>query len=103
MPVKISMGRPALIGDLSVLTFGTFRVCETISVGGTSTIVAQAGEIAVLVSNESGSVDAAHGPTPDADATVATALTSAGYGVPPGVPYPVALQAGDRISIKTFA
>lgn len=103
MPVKISMGKPSLVGNLSVLAFGQFRVSETVSVGGTTTITAQQGEIALLVSTESGTVNASHGVTPDAAATAATAATSAGYGVPPGVPYPVALQPGDKINIKVFA
>jgi hypothetical protein len=102
MPVKVSMGKPTLVGNLAVLAFGQFRVSETIAVGATTTIVAQAGEIAVLLSTEASAVNAAHGPVPDAAATTATSATSAGYGLPPGTPYPVALQAGDKISVKVF-
>jgi len=102
MTVKISFIKPGGLGSINAVGIGACRVCETITIPGTTTASLQAGEIAVLVSTESGPCVAAHGTTPDAAATDATAATSAGYGVPEGTAFPVAGNVGDKFNIKAF-
>lgn len=102
MPVKVSFMRPAFVGSISTLVQGACRLSETVTVPGTTAASAQDGEFIVLFSTESVGVVAAHGSTPDAAATVATALTSAGYGVGPLVDKPVQAQTGDKVNIKVF-
>lgn len=103
MPVKVSFGPPGQMGSVDAVSIGNMRITETIAVGATTTASALPGEIAVMISTEAGPVNAAHGATPNASATTRTAVTSASYGLPVGVLTPVAVQAGDRIAIATFA
>ena len=101
MAVKVSFMRPGHMGPIEI-AIGQCRVCETITVPGTTTNVALDREIVVMVSNETNVVVAAHGLTPDAAATVETDQTTAGYGVPSGVHFPVALKTGNKVNIKAF-
>ena len=102
MPVKVSFMRPGLLGTIEAVTIGACRVCETITVPGTTTATAQAGEFVYLVSTEATAVVCAHGTTPDAAAVASTAATSAGYGLQPSDSVAVVLAAGDKVNIKAF-
>ena len=103
MPVKVSFMKPGGLGSINAIGVGDCRVCETITVPGTTTAALEAGEIVVLCSTEAATVVAAHGATPDAAATARTNATSAGYSVPIGINMPIAAKVGDKISIKTFS
>ena len=102
MPVKVSFMRPGPMGSVNAVAIGACRICETITVPGSTTASAQEGEIVLLVSSESTAVVVAHGTTPDAAATAQTAATSAGYGLSSDSYMPVAVKTGDKISIKAF-
>ena len=102
MSVKVSFMKPAGLGSVNAVGFGDCRVCETVTVPGSTTATAEAGEIVLLVSTEADVVVAAHGATPDAAATARTAATTAGYAVPPLMVIPIAARAGDKINIKAF-
>lgn len=102
MAVKVSFMKPGGLGSVHAVGMGACRICETITVPGSTMASLRDGEIAVLVSTETGSVVAAHGTSPDAAATDATAATSAGYGVPTAMAVAIAGMVGDRINIKAF-
>lgn len=102
MPVKVSFMRPGTLGSVDAVAVGSCRICETITVPGSTTAAAQPGEIVVLVSTEGTPVVCAHGTTPDAAATAQTAATTAGYGVTSDSMVAIAVQSGDRINIKAF-
>lgn len=102
MTVKVSFIKPGGLGSVNVIGIGACRICETVTVPGSTSASIQDGEIAVLMSTESAACVAAHGTTPDAAATAATAATSAGYGVPVGVAFPIAGKVGDKINLKAF-
>lgn len=103
MPVKVSFMQPGTLGSVDAVAVGACRICETLTLPGSTTAAALPGEIVILVSTETGACIAAHGTTPSAVATAATAATSAGYGVPTGVAFAVAVRAGDRINVAAFA
>lgn len=103
MPVKVSFMRPGTLGAVDAIGVGACRVCETLTLPGTTTAAALPGEIVLMVSTETGACIAAHGSTPSAVATTATAATSAGYGIPTGVAIAVAVQGGDKINVQAFA
>lgn len=100
MAVIVTLTRPGGLGSISAVGMGRARAMEVVSVPGTTTISLQEGEMAVLMSTETDVVLAAIGSTPDAQATTATGVTSAGFAIAPGIPYPVALQAGDKLNFK---
>ena len=102
MPVKISFIKPGGLGSIHAIGIGDCRVCETITVPGSTTASLQAGEIIHMVSTETGAVVAAHGSTPDAAATATTGATTAGYGIPTGVSVVVAARVGDKVNVKAF-
>lgn len=105
MPVKVSFIKPRLMGSIHAWSPGDCRASETVAIvagTGTSTLAAEAGEVAWLVSTEIVSVVAAHGATPDAATTTQTPATTAGYGLPLGAVVSVAVKAGDRFNFKTF-
>lgn len=102
MPVKVSFMKPGGLGSINAIGVGDCRVCETITVPGTTTAALEDGEIVVLCSTEAATVVAAHGTTPDAAAIARTSATSAGYSVPAGVNVPVSAKVGDKINIKAF-
>jgi len=56
----------------------------------------------LVFSTEASAVVVAHGTTPNAAATSQTPLTTAGYGVGPQSPMPIAMSAGDRINVQAF-
>lgn len=103
MPVKVSFIRPGQLGSVGAVGIGACRLSETLTLPGTTTAGALDGEIVLLVSTETGACIAAHGATPNAAATGATAATSAGYGLPTGIAVAVAVRAGDRINVQAFA
>lgn len=102
MAVKVSFVKPAGIGSIDAPAIGSVRVCETITVPGSTTAALQEGEIFILCSTEAAVCVAAHGTTPDAAAVAKTAATSAGYALPIGENVPVVGAVGDKINIKAF-
>lgn len=75
---------------------------ENITPPGTTTNTVNEGEMVVIGNAETSMVAVAFGATPDADATVATRLTSAGLPVPAGaVSYPISPAIGDKVNVKT--
>lgn len=102
MPVKVSFMRPGTMGSVNAVAIGTCRVCETITVPGTTTATALPGEIAYLVNTEAAAVVVANGTAPDAAATAATAATSEGFGVSVGNDVALVLNGGDKVNIKAF-
>ena len=77
------------------------RVKEVVTVPGTTTATAQAGEIIVVGNGEASMVAVAIGTTPDAAAVAETAATTAGYPVGAGqVSDPFMPAAGAKVNIK---
>lgn len=103
MAVLVSFITPRGIGAISAPGVGDCRVCENITVPGTTTATALPGEMVLISSGEAALVRAAHGTAPDAAAADRTSATSAGYPVPPGILVPVVPKAGDKISIKALS
>lgn len=103
MAIKVTMMKPAGLGSVAVLGAGFARVCETIAVGGTTTIAAQDGEFALVASTETIAVIAAQGSTPVATAIAATATTYAGQTIQPNETVPFAMRVGDKIAVAAFA
>lgn len=103
MAVIVTFTRPGGLGSISSVGMGRARAMESVSVPGTTTIATQEGEMAIVVSTETDVILGAIGSTPDAQATAATDVTSAGFAISPGVPYPVALQTGEKLNFKALA
>lgn len=103
MAVIVSFMRPGGLGSIHAVGVGRVRVRESLSLNGTTTASAVEGEMALLCSTEEGVVLAAFGTTPDAAATAATGVTTAGFSVPPGTWVPVALPVGAKINVKAIA
>lgn len=81
------------------------RKKEVLTVPSTSTITANAGEIAIILNTETSGILAAYGSTPDAQAATETTATSAGIGVASGLESaPLGpLAQGDKVDVKTIA
>lgn len=102
MAVKLSFMKPSWAGSVGVMGYGKCRLCETITVPGSSTAAALDGEIILVTSTEAAAVVIATGTTPDAAATAATAATTAGMGLEPLSTQIVVVNTGDKINIKAF-
>lgn len=102
MAVIVSFFKPSGIGSAGAPTIGGCRVMESITVPGTTTATVQDGELVVIGNGESSMVLAAHGTTPDAQATAETSATTAGYPVGAGQLFPTAPKVGDKINIKAL-
>lgn len=80
------------------------RVRETVALSSTTSAAAQDGEFAVVGNTESSMILVARGTTPDAAATAATSDTTAGFPLAAGqVSDPIAMAAGDKISVKAIS
>lgn len=92
-------------GGAGSASAGRIRKKEVLSVPSTSTITAEAGEVAIVLNTEATGILVAFGSTPDAVATTETAATSAGLGVPSGLESALLgpLAIGDKISVKAIA
>jgi len=101
MTVTVSFVTPAINGSGPGVGIGRVRVKEVVTIPGTTTATALAGEF-VLVGNGEATMSAvAFGSTPDAAATAETAATSAGYPVGAGqVSDPFIVKLGDKVNIK---
>lgn len=94
----------AVSGGAGAATVGKIRKKEVLTVPSTSTITAEAGEVALILNTETTGILVAFGSTPDAQATTQTTATSAGMGVAAGLEgSPMALASGDKIDVKTIA
>lgn len=101
MTVTVSFVTPALNGVGPGIGIGRVRVKEVVTVPGTTTAVALAGEFVIVGNGETTMSAVAVGTTPDAAATAETAATTAGYPVGAGqVSDPFILKAGDKVNIK---
>lgn len=92
------------LGDpLRYMSIGACKAAETLAVPSTGAYVAENLDVAIVVSTEAATIICAHGTTPDAATLVANASSGAGYAIPPGIPFVVAMKTGDKINIKAFA
>lgn len=84
---------------------GAIRKKEVLTVPSTSTITADAGEYAIVLNTEETAILVAYGSTPDAQAATATAVTTAGLGVPAGLDSALLgpLAQGAKVNVKTVA
>lgn len=90
-------------GGAGVSAVWTVRKMEVLSVPSTSTITADAGEIAVVLNTEATGILVASGSTPDAQATTSTSATTAGHGIPAGLSSPaILMNQGGKISVKAI-
>ncbi len=88
-------------GAGGVVGISKVRVKEVVTVPGTTTATALAGEVIVVGNGESSMVAVAIGSTPDAAATAETSATTAGYPVGAGqVSDPFLPVAGAKVNIK---
>jgi hypothetical protein len=105
MAVAVSFLRPVTAGG-GATAAGRVRKKESIAIAGTTTITAQAGEMALILNTESTAILVAWGSTPDAQAATETSATSAGVGIPIGwngwlLLGPLA--EGDKVNAKVVA
>lgn len=78
------------------------RAKEVVTVPGTTTTTAEAGEFVIIGNGDSVMVAMAFGTTPDAAATAETSATSAGFPVAAGsTSVPFIMAAGAKINLKT--
>ena len=105
MSVKVCFMRPATVGAVGGLAYGTCRASETVSVPGTTQGSAQAaqGEYVLVLSTESTAILMAVGSTPDASASTETSATTAAMALAPLAEKPVFVKAGDKLSFASFA
>lgn len=101
MTVQVIFFTPRGIASAHAPGVGDIRAREAVTIPGTTTAVAQAGESVVVFNGETSGVLVAHGPTPDATATAATMATSAGFPVAAGqISVPIQPATGSKISVK---
>lgn len=83
---------------------GGVRVRENITIPGTTTETAKAGEMIIIGNGETSMVAAAFGTTPNADAAAETTATTAGFPIPAGQSsYPIVAPIGAKVNIKVVA
>lgn len=100
MTVVVSFITPRGAADESN-GIGAVRVRENITIPGTTTETAKAGEMIVIGNAETSMVAAAFGTTPDAAATVQTTATTAGFPIGAGMTsYPIVPPLGAKVNIK---
>lgn len=88
-------------GANGIVGISRVRVKEVVTIPGSTTATAQAGETIVVGNGESSMVAVAIGTTPDAAATAETSATTAGYPVGAGqVSDPFLPVAGAKVNIK---
>ena len=104
MSVTVSFLRPATAGA-GASSARSVRKMEIVTLGNATTITAESGEIAWVYNGETSGILVAYGSTPNAQATTATALTTAGLAIPAGMVGPILgpLASGDTLSVKTIA
>lgn len=102
MSVIISFVTPKGIGSIHAPGIGTVRVREDESLDGTTTATVAEGEVVIVANNETSMIAVAFGTTPDADATAATAATSAGVAIPAGQSLALVPAEGDKINVKAL-
>ena len=95
----------AVSGGAASSAAGSIRKKEVLTVPSTSTITAEAGEFAIVLNTEATGILVAYGSTPDAQASTATAATTAGLGVPSGLDSALLgpLALGAKVDVKTIA
>ena len=104
MTVVVSFIRAAGLGALNTPGVGACRIRENITIPGTTAAALQDGEFAIVGNAEVSMVAVAFGTTPDAAATAATSVSSAGYPVPAGMcSDPIVAPAGSKINVKALA
>lgn len=82
---------------------GQVRVREAVTVPGTTTAVAQEGEVVMVFNADATNSLVALGTTPDAAATEQTAGTTAGYPAAPGLfSGPFVPNEGDKVNVKAL-
>lgn len=100
MTVVVSFMKPGF--SINAPMISNCRVREDIALDGTTTAVAQDGEVALVGNAESSMIAVAFGTTPDPDATVATAATSAGIPVAAGGLCTLVLPVGAKVAAKAL-
>lgn len=105
MAILVTFMRPDGLNGHLIANVGSSRAYEdlTLSSGVTTTAVAADGEVALVVSTEAETIRAARGSSPDAATASATTSSDAAFPVPPNVPIPVQLRAGDKLNFKPLA
>lgn len=98
MPVLVSYCRAQHVGG-GLTLMGDVRARETIAVGSSGSLTAQAGEVVRLVSTEGSVAWVAFGTAPDASATTSSTGTSAGFALAPGATDYVQVAAGDSLAV----
>lgn len=104
MTVQVIFFTPHGIGPTQhALGVGSVRAREAVTIPGTTTATVQSGEAVVVYNGETGGVLVAHGTTPDATATVETAVTSCGFPVAAGQgSTPIMANTGSKVNIKAI-
>lgn len=101
MTVQVVFFRPQGIGSAHAPGVAGIRVREAVTIPGTTTATVRDGESVVVYNGETGAVFAAHGLTPNATATAATAATTAGFPIPAGQNSPpIQAATGAKINVK---
>ena len=101
MALYVAFMAPAFGASRETLVMGNARASEAVAAAGTGALAAEDGEVAVLCSDEA--LYVAHGSTPDASATTATAATSARYYIPSGAQMAVKVATGDKFAAAAVA
>lgn len=92
---------PRGIGSIDAPGVGDVRIREAVTVPGTTTAAAKAGEVVMVLNADEAVVLVAHGKSPDAAATTMTPSTSAGFPVRAGDLSQAFLPAdGAKINVK---
>lgn len=91
--IRGNSGNPAI---------ASVRIREDEALDGVTTATVEDGEVVLIGNNETSMISVAFGTTPDADATAATALTSAGVPVPAGLVLALTPPTGSKISVKAL-
>jgi hypothetical protein len=103
MTVYVSFCQPGSIGSIHAPGVGAIRVRESLTIPASTTATFADGELAIVFNGESAPVFIAFGTTPDAAATAASAVTTAGVVVAAGGWLPIVGKAGDKINAKAIA
>lgn len=101
MAVEVVFLRGGNISGRAVDAIMSVRKREPLALDATTTITAEDGELIMIGNRETDMVRIAVGTTPDADATTASASTSAGFPVPAGqLSPPIVATAGMKVNVK---
>lgn len=103
MAVQVIFFEAKSMGTMDTPGVGAVRLREAVALNGVSTGVVRSGEAVMVFNSEGSSILAAHGTTPDAAATTATAATTAGVPVAADQGVILVPAIDSKISVKALA